>query len=104
MLEKKKSSQINDHSFNLRNQRKKSKLNLIRNKELRKIKVEITKYKMGEIENASKTKSWLCEINKINKPLARLIRKKGEEAQVTSSMSGRGEMSLQSLKENKETL
>ena len=49
-----------------------------RRKELIKIQVEINEKEMKEtIVNINKTKSWFFEkINKIDKPLARLIKKK----------------------------
>ena len=41
----------------------------------------------------SKTKSWFCEkINKINKPLARLIKKKREKNQINKVRNENGEV------------
>ena len=53
-----------------------------RRKEIIKIRSEINEKRMKEtIAKISKTKSWFFEkINKIDKPLARLIKKKGEES------------------------
>ena len=51
-----------------------------RRKEIIKIRAEIMK-KKETIEKINKTKSWFFEkINKIDKPLARLIKKKREES------------------------
>ena len=53
-----------------------------RRNEIKKIKAEISEKEMKEtIVKISKTKSWFFEkINKINKTLARLIKKKREES------------------------
>ena len=51
-----------------------------RRKEIIKIRSEINKKEMKEtVANINKLRSWFLEkINKINKPLARLIKKKGK--------------------------
>ena len=53
-----------------------------RRKEIIKIRAEINETEMKKtIEKINETKSWLFEkINKIDKPLARLIKKKRERA------------------------
>ena len=56
-----------------------------RRKEIIKIRAEInekeTKETVEEMKKKKKTKSWFFEkINKIDKPLARLFKKKGEES------------------------
>ena len=44
------------------------------------------------IANINKTKSWFFEkINKINKPLARLIKKKREKTQISRIRNEKGE-------------
>ena len=50
-------------------------------KEIRKTRAKINEIEMKKtIEKNNQTKSWLCEkISKINKPLARLIKKKKKE-------------------------
>ena len=55
-----------------------------RRKEITKIGAEISKKEMKEtIVKINKTKSWFFEkINKIDKPLARLIKKKREKNQI----------------------
>ena len=59
-------------------------LKLSRRKEIIKMRSEINEKEMKEmIAKVSKTKSWLFEkINKIDKPLARLIKKKREKTQI----------------------
>ena len=53
----------------------------IRRKEIIKIRAEINEKEREKIVKINKTKSWFFEkINKIDKPLARLIKKKREES------------------------
>ena len=61
------------------NKQNKTKPKVSKRKEIRKIRSEINETKMKEmIANINKSKSWFSEkINKIDKPLARLIKKKG---------------------------
>ena len=61
--------------------KRKTKPNVKRSKEIMKIRSEINEKEMKEtIANINKTKSWFFEkINKIDKPLARLI-KEGEDS------------------------
>ena len=55
-----------------------------RRKEIIKIKEEINKIEMKKtIEEINKTKSWFFEkVNKIDKPLARLTKKRRERTQI----------------------
>ena len=47
----------------------------------------------GTIVKINKTKNWFFEtINKINKPLARLIKKKGEKNQINKIRYEKGEV------------
>ena len=47
----------------------------------------------GTIVKINKTKNWFFEtINKINKPLARLIKKKGEKNQINTIRNEKGEV------------
>ena len=51
------------------------------------------KKKKDMIENINETKSWFCEkINKIDKPLARLIKKKREKNQINKIRNEKGEL------------
>ena len=63
--------------------RRTKKLKISRRKEIIKIRAEINEKEMKEtIVKINKTKGWFFEkINKIDKPLARLIKKKGEKNQ-----------------------
>ena len=56
---------------------------------------EKTKKKKEMIEKTNKTKSWFCEkINKIDKPLARLIKKKREKNQINKIRNEKGEATI----------
>ena len=63
-----------------------------RRKEIIKIQAKINEKEMEEIVKSIKAKSWLFEkINKINKPLARLIKKK-EKNQINKIRNEKGEV------------
>ena len=54
-----------------------------RRKEIIKIRAKINEIEMKKIAKINKTKSWFFEkINKIDKPFARLIKKKRERTQI----------------------
>ena len=60
-----------------------------RRKEIIMIREEINEIEM----NINKTKSWFFEkVNKIDKPLARLIKKKRERTQISKIRNGKGEI------------
>ena len=63
-----------------------------RRKEIIKIRSEVNEKEMKEmIAKINKTKSWFFEkINKIDKPLARLIKKKRERTQINRIRNERG--------------
>ncbi|XP_073667036.1 RNA-binding motif, single-stranded-interacting protein 3 isoform X14 [Tursiops truncatus] len=65
-----------------------------RRKEITKIRSEINEKQMKEtIAKITRSKSWFFEeINKIDKPLARLIRKKREKAQICRIRNEKGEV------------
>ena len=65
-----------------------------RRKEIIKIRAEINEIEMKKtIANFNKTKSWFFEkINKIDKPLARLIKKKRERTQINNIRNEKGEI------------
>ena len=78
-LKRQEKSQINNLTLHLKQKIPK----VSRRKEIIKIRSEINEKEMKEtIAKINKTKSWFFEkINKINKPLARLIKeKKGEDS------------------------
>ena len=60
-----------------------------------KIRVEINKIKSKKIQNISETMSWFFEkINKIDKPLTRLIKKKRERTQINKIRNENGEITM----------
>ena len=63
-------------------------------KEIIKIRTEINEKEMkGTIAKINKTKSWFFEkINKIDKPLARFIKKKREKTQINKVRNENGEI------------
>ena len=82
-LKKQEKSQINNLTLHLKQLEKEMKHSRVsRRKEIIKIKAEINEKETTEsIAKINKTKSWFSEkINKIDNPLARLIKKKGEES------------------------
>ena len=86
-LKKQEKSQINNLTLHLKQSEKEEQKNpkVNRRKEIIKIKSEINEKEMKKtIAKINKTKSWFFEkINKIDKPLARLIKKKGERLKST---------------------
>ena len=84
-LKKQEKNQINNLTLHLKQLEKEETKNprVTRRKEITKIRAEINEKETKEmIAKISKTKSWFFEkINKIDKPLARLTKKKkGEES------------------------
>ena len=85
-LSKQEKAQINKLTLHLkqlkREEQTRPKVN--RRKEIIKIRTEINEIEMREtIEKINETKSWFFEkINKIDKPLARLIKQKRERTQI----------------------
>ena len=82
-LKKQEKSQINNLTLHLEKE-KQRKPKVIRRKEIIKIRAEINEIEMKKtVAKINKTKSWFFEkINKIDKPLARLIKKKRERMQI----------------------
>ena len=85
-LKKQEKSQINNLNLTLKQLEKEEQKNskVSRRQEIIKIRPEINEKEMKEmIAKINKTKSWFFEkINKINQPLARLIKKKREKTQI----------------------
>ena len=85
-LKKQEKSQINNLTLQLKQLENKEQKNsrVSRRKEIIKIRSEINEKEMKEmIAKINKTKSWFFEmINKIDKTLARLIKKKREKTQI----------------------
>ena len=95
-LKKQETSQINNLTLHLKQlekeEQKKTKVN--RRKEIIKIRSEINEREMKEtIAKINKTKSWFFEkSSKIDKPLARLIKKKREKTQINRIRNEKGEV------------
>ena len=85
-LKKQETSQINNLTLHLKQLEKEELKNpkVSRRKEIIKIRSEVNKKEIKEtIAKMNKTKSWFFEkINKIDKRLARLIKKKREKTQI----------------------
>ena len=95
-LKKKEKSQMNNLTLHLKQLEKEQQKNaqVSRRKEIIKIRSEINEKEMKEtIAKINKTKSWFFEkINKIDKPLARLIKKKREKTQINRIRNEKGEV------------
>ena len=74
-------------------------------KEIIKIKEEINKIETQKtIEKINKTKSWFFEkVNKIDKPLARLTKKRRERTQITKIINEKGEITKDTAEIQKTT-
>ena len=85
MLFRSEKSQVNNLTLHLKalEKEEETKPKVSRRKEIIKIRAEINEIEKKKIAKINKTKSWLFEkINKIDKPLARLIKKKRERTQI----------------------
>ena len=86
-LKKQEKNQINNLNLHLKQLEKEEMKNprVNRRKEITKIRAEVNEKETKEtIAKINKTKSWFSEkINKIDKPLARLIKKKGRRVKST---------------------
>ena len=95
-LRKQEESQINNWTLYLKQLEKEeqTKLKVSRRKEIIKIREEINEIETEKTrEKINETKRWLFEkINKIDKPLARLIKKKRETAQINKIRDEKGEV------------
>ena len=95
-LKKQETPQINNLTLNLKQLEKEEQKypNFSRRKEIIKIRSEINEKEMKEtIAKINKTKSWFFEkIKKIDKPLARLIKKKREKTQINRVRNENGEV------------
>ena len=93
---KQETSQINNLTLHLKQLEKEQQKNpkVSRRKEIIKIRSEINEKEMKEtIAKINKTKNWFFgKINKIDKPLARLIKKKMEKTQINRIRNEKGEV------------
>ena len=95
-LKKKEASQINNLTLHLKQLEKEEQKTpkVSKRKEIIKIRSQINEKEMKEtIAKINKTKSWFFEkINKIDKLLARLIKKKWEKTQINRIRNEKGEV------------
>ena len=95
-LRKQEKSQINNLTLHLKQLEKEEqrKPKVSRRKEIINIRAETNEIEMKKtIPKINKTKSWFFEkINKIDKPLARLIKKKRERTQINKIRNEKGEI------------
>ena len=93
-LKKQEKSQINNLTLHVKQleQEEQTKPKVSRRKEIMKIKAEINEMETKKtIAKINKTKSWFFEkVNKIDKPLARLIKKKRERTQINKIRNEKG--------------
>ena len=92
-LKKQEKHQIDNLTLHLKQLEKEKKPKISRRKEIIKIGAEITEKEMKEpITKVNKTKRWFFnKINKIDKPLANVIKKKGEN-QINKIRNEKGEV------------
>ena len=99
-LKKQEKSQINNLTLHLKEleKREQTKPKVSRRKEIIKIRAEINEIETKKtIAKINKTKSWFFEkIDKILKPLARLIKKKKERTQINKIRNEKGEVTTDS--------
>ena len=91
-LKKQEKSQINNLNRLQKEEQTKPKVN--RRKEIIKVRVEINEMEINKtIAKINETKTWFFEnINKIDKPLARLIKKKKKRTQINKIRNEKGEV------------
>ena len=101
-LKKQEKNQINNLTLHLKQLEKEEMKNprVNRRKEIIKIRAEINEKETKEtIAKINKTKSWFSEkINKIDKPLARLIKKQREKSQINKIRNENGEITTDNTK------
>ena len=94
-LRKQEKNQVNNLTLHLKQLEKEEMKNpRVSRKEIIKIREEISEKETKEtIAKSNKTKSWFFEkINKIDKPLVRLIKKKREKSQINKIRNENGEI------------
>ena len=95
-LRKWEKAQINKLTLHLKQleREEQTRPKVSRRKEIIKIRAEINEIETKKTkEKINETKSWFFEkINKIDKPLARLIKKKGERTQINNIRTEKGEV------------
>ena len=100
-LKKQEESQINNITLHLKELEKEeeTKPKVSRRKEIIKIRAEINEIETKKTTaKINKTKSWFFErIDKIEKPLARLIKKKRERTQINKIRNEKGEVTTDTI-------
>ena len=95
---KQEKSQINKLNLHLKEREKEEQMKpkVRRRKEIIKMRAEINETETNKtIAKINKTKGWFFEkINKIDKPLARLIKKKSERTQINKIRNEKGEVTI----------
>uniref|UniRef100_A0A8D1C293 Reverse transcriptase domain-containing protein n=1 Tax=Sus scrofa TaxID=9823 RepID=A0A8D1C293_PIG len=95
-LKKEEKSQIDNLTHHLNELRKEEEIKpkVSRSKEIIKIKEEINKIEIQKtVEEINQTKSWFFEkVNKIDKPLARLTKKRREKTRIIKIRNEKGEV------------
>ena len=94
-LQKLERTQIQKLTLHLKELEKKQQIDPTpRRRELIKIRAELNEIETRRtVEQINKTRSWFFErINKIDKPLASLIKKKSEKTQINKIMNEKGEI------------
>ena len=103
-LKKQETSRINNLTLHLKQLEKEEQKNpkVSRRKEIIKSRSELNeKEKKKTIAKINKTKSWFFEkINKIDKPLTRLIKKKMEKTQINRIRNEKGEVTTDAAETN----
>src|SRR3712207_5156161 len=104
-LNKQEKFQISNLKLHLSELEKKEQIKpqVSRRREMIKIRAEInTIERKKAVERINETKSWFFEkINKIDKPLARLTKKKREKAQINKIRNERGEITTDRSEERR---
>ena len=93
-IKKQEKSQVNNLTLHLKQLEKEEqrKPKVSRGKEIIMIREEINEIETKKIAKINKTKSWFFEkMNKIDKPLARLSKKKRERTQINKIRNEKGE-------------
>ena len=94
-FKKQEKNQINNLTLHIKQlEKEEMKNSRVRRKEIIKIRAKINKKETKEtVANINKTKSWFFKkINKIDKPLARLMEKKREKNQINKIRNESGEI------------
>ena len=94
-LKKQERSQIHNLTLHLKELEKEQQIKPkpSRRREIIKIRAEINEIETKRTEQINKTRNWFFgRINKIDKPLARLVKKKRERTQINKIMNARGEI------------